>query len=354
MKTKYLLSLIKSSLSYFPLTAKNLNCVRLPRLETRETLISVCVCVCVCADCRSTGAYWPHTPVVAWNRVAWTQLNWILLSPAAVSHTCCSCVHHSLCPTSKLHQSDKFLHQQSKLLWSPESLSPVCQPEQQQQQQPTQSTSQIPCHTHMTQPRSKQPAALSVCRDWPIAAARVALTRAAFSIAVARDVLTSATISHAHWSAAQPEQLALYATWDQAAIVGVTLARGALTAAIIHTKWDLTGPTKSPSKHLIHKDSQQDPKLITGLFKVTLTSSQWRKSDFHRGRGKDIWERWRIMEKLWILFTCMYWHSQIQIWIYLLSSAWCNERVMKFDVRLWICGIHICSVRSSAWSLLSR
>ncbi|CAB1446191.1 unnamed protein product [Pleuronectes platessa] len=43
------------------------------------------------------------------------------------------------------------------------------------------------------------------------AAARVSLALAAFSIAVAGDVLTSATIRHAHWRAAQPEQLARYA-----------------------------------------------------------------------------------------------------------------------------------------------
>lgn len=67
--------------------------------------------------------YWSLS-IAAWNRVAWTMLNWVLLTPDAISHTCCSCVHHGLYPTSKLRQSDNLLHQQSELLWSPEWLSP--------------------------------------------------------------------------------------------------------------------------------------------------------------------------------------------------------------------------------------
>lgn len=49
------------------------------------------------------------------------SLNHVLLSRIhhSCSHTCCCCcVHRSLCPTSKLHQSDNLLLQQSKLPWS--------------------------------------------------------------------------------------------------------------------------------------------------------------------------------------------------------------------------------------------
>lgn len=56
-------------------------------------------------------------------------------------------------------------------------------------------------------------------------------------------------ISHAHRSATWLEQLLPRATGDQAAIVGVSLARGVLTAAIIHTNWDPSGHTHAQYTH---------------------------------------------------------------------------------------------------------
>lgn len=76
-----------------------------------------------CRECWSLSS--PHSTAVC-NRVACTMLNWVGFTPAPLSHTCWSCVHHSLCPTCKLHQSDNLLRQQTKPLWSPESQPTVC------------------------------------------------------------------------------------------------------------------------------------------------------------------------------------------------------------------------------------
>lgn len=99
----------------------------------------------------------PHS-TSARSRAARTMLNWVLLMPA-VSQTCCRCVHHGLCPTSKLHQSDNLLHQQSKLLWSPKiTLATVCQPvKQPQRQQPTQSFQNYARHSHTCHSRAVAP-----------------------------------------------------------------------------------------------------------------------------------------------------------------------------------------------------
>lgn len=105
-----------------------------------------------------------------------------------------------------------------------------------------------------SQPRRGPPRLLSPSA----AAARICtLSGAAFGVAVAR--LASATVCHAHWSATRPEQLVLYAAWDQSARVGLALARGTFTAAILHTKWDLTGHTRRPSKR-----SRPTPKTHSG------------------------------------------------------------------------------------------
>lgn len=82
---------------------------------------------------------------------------------------------------------------------------------------------------------------------------------------MATDASTSTTISHVNWRAAVPAQLVLYATWDQAAIVGVPLPEGPLQLPSFTLSWILlaTGLTKSPRKHLIDRDSQRCTELIT-------------------------------------------------------------------------------------------
>lgn len=103
--------------SHLPLHAPQKTCVVVHICKLKHTH----QCVSRLQEYWSLSA--PHS-TAARNRVACTMLNWVLFKPAAVSHTCYSCVHHSLCPTSKLHQSDNLLHQQSELLWSPASVSP--------------------------------------------------------------------------------------------------------------------------------------------------------------------------------------------------------------------------------------
>lgn len=97
--------------SHFHLRVPRKNMCRRPHLFDPNTLGSVC------PDCRRTGAYRPHTPLL---------LLLMLLLPEteehaqcsskscsrqrhSVSHTCCICVHRSCSPTGKLHQSDNLL-----------------------------------------------------------------------------------------------------------------------------------------------------------------------------------------------------------------------------------------------------
>lgn len=299
---------IKTKWNHLPLKS------HLPLHASQKTCVVVHICrlkhthQCVSRLQEHWSLSAPHS-TAARNRVACTMLNWVLFTPAAVSHTCCSCVHHGLCPTCKLHQSDNLLHQQSELLWSPASVSPqsvsLCGSGPHRALCSSQNLSHT-CHSR-ADAATVQVASCTellfavICRSRSQSCTH---NRAAFSIIVARDELTSATISHAHWSATRPEQLLLYATWDQAAIVGVTLARGTLTAAIIHTKWDPTGHTKSPRKHLIHGDSQRHPKLITNPFRVPPTSFPWRERWLLSRPRKGNLQWWRILEKLWI-YLCV-------------------------------------------------
>lgn len=104
-------------------------------------------------------------------------------------------------------------------------------------------------------------------------------SRAMFGVTVARP--TSATVCHARSSATRPEQLVLCAAWDQSARVGLTLARGTFTAAILHTKWDLTGHTRRPSKRFPPRltavpADDQSPPALSPLRKHWLLSTKGR------------------------------------------------------------------------------
>lgn len=248
-----------------------------------STFVTTIIVNCVCPDWRCWSPTVHHS-ICAWNSVAWTMFYWVAFTTAAVTLvvvvvvvfiaasaqpanstrviTCCSssqsCRDHKITLTSLpacvAAACTYAFHRNSVALANAVTISSI----------------------QMHQDDVFGEVQSGLCS--PLAA---------FSIILARDVLTSATIGRAHWSATQPEQLALYSTWDRAAIVGVTLARGTLTAAIIHTKWDPTGHTKSASKQLIHRDSQQGPKQIAALFRFTRTSSSWREKQLLSSPGKD-------------------------------------------------------------------
>lgn len=77
-----------------------------------------------------------------------------------------------------------------------------------------------------------------------------------------------------------------------------------LAAAIIHTKWDPTGHTKIPSKHLIDSNSQQDPRLITAPFRVTVTSPHSRESwlSSRPGKGDGSWKGFAFICVILLLY----------------------------------------------------
>lgn len=90
----------------FPSACTTKNMRRCPHLFDPNTLGSVC------PDCRRTGAYRPHTPLLLLLETeehAQCSSKSCSRQRHSVSHTCCICVHRSRSPAGKLHQSDNLL-----------------------------------------------------------------------------------------------------------------------------------------------------------------------------------------------------------------------------------------------------
>lgn len=92
----------------FPSARTTKNMCHCPHLFDPNTLGSVC------PDCRRTGAYRPHTPLLLLllletEERAQCSSKSCSRQRHSVSHTCCICVHRSRSPTGKLHQSDNLL-----------------------------------------------------------------------------------------------------------------------------------------------------------------------------------------------------------------------------------------------------